>query len=160
MDTGRSGIRGYTWLCRSSAATADAPTFGAPATVGRVPARIAPGPSTQVIWGGSRRRAFGRVAEKNIPDCAGFSFVFKAWQQAHSRANQLLLLHRKAHEKTSGMVCSLTEIALGPLPSRETHLEACIAPDWRGHARRGAPPYRQTDQSSFWRHDQWGELHW
>ena len=40
-------------------------------------------------------RDFRRLAEKNIPDHAGFSFGFKARRQAHSRIMQLLSQRRR-----------------------------------------------------------------
>jgi hypothetical protein len=46
--------------------------------------------------------ALGRLPENGIPDRAGFSFVIKARQQAHSRTMSLLSQHRGRTKRQAG----------------------------------------------------------
>ena len=74
-----------------------------------------------------------RLAEKNIPNCAGFSFGFKA--RGRRIASLLTAVQRTSWTiKTSKLVCSLIEIALGDWQKRIYQ----IAQDFRSDSRRAA----------------------
>jgi hypothetical protein len=52
-----------------------------------------------------------RLPENDVPECAGFWFVFKARQPAHSTAVTAGATP-KTNQKTSRLVCHFPEIAL------------------------------------------------
>ena len=80
-----------------------------------------------------------RLAEKNIPNCAGFSFGFKA--RGRRIASLLTAVQRTSWTiKTSKLVCSLIEIALGDWQKRIYQIAQDFRSDSR-HNNRGIVHY-------------------
>ena len=82
-----------------------------------------------------------RLPENDVPDRAGFSFVIKARQQAHSRTMERLSQHRGRTTKTSRMVCHLTEIALSLHPE----FRAFATCPTEGSGSHGIPRAKKTE---------------